>query len=557
MERPVATPHRNESRQPAAAMAAVARRRRTASLTGLISVGFIGAELRRRAWVWLGATLAGLVISLGLFIVAPPAYEAQTSVLITNDATSDPALQMQGDVELAENPHVAEAAMNALAGEGKPTSAHGIGGFVASYTATAVSDRILQITARADSYDEAVAESDALTKAFLGFRAYTLRRQQQLAISAITPLVKMRTKEFDSLSTLLDRVSAEPASASRTASLKQLRNKYRQEGTTLGALVYTLTNYPVVTTSEIQGTQVLDAAAPIPPSRKHLAAITGIAGLCSGLGLGLLIVAIGAILSDRPRAREDIARALGARVRSVGKPGLLGRLPFGGRLGYFRSRAARRLADQLRDAIPPGRRSTLAVVAADNVRATAAALASLATSCAEQGRRVVLADLSGRASAARLLGARGPGVHQVQAGDAHVVVAVPEPGDIGPTGPFASDYLAGSRGRADRSAASAGGSGGSYPRAAAADACRSADLVLSLATVDPAIGAEHLATWATDAAVVITAGRSQLTAIHSIGELIRIAGLRLEFGVLASADKADESFGFASSQVGWRQPSRV
>ena len=540
MERPVAAPPRNESRPPPpTAMAAVARRH-TASLTGLISLGYIGSELRRRAWVWLGATLAGLVIGLGLFIVAPPAYQAQTSVLLTNDSTADPTLQMAGDLELAENPQVAQAAMIALSEEGKPSSEHGISGFVASYSAASVSDRILQITTRADSSDEAVAEADAVTKAFLKFRAYTLREQQTLAITAITPLVKLRTKQFDVLSTLLAKVEAEPPSASRKADLHQLRNKYRQEGTTLGALVYTLQNYPVVTTTEIQGTQILDAAAPIPPSRKHLAVITGIAGLCSGLGLGLLIVAIGAVLSDRPRAREDIARALGARVRSVGKPGLFGRLPFGGRLGSFRGRAARRLADQLRDAIPPGRRATLAVVAADNVQATAAGLASLAASCAGQGRRVVLADLSGRASAARLLGARGPGLHQVQAGDTELVVAIPEPGDPVPTGPFADDDLAGPR-----------------ERTAVADACKSADLVLSLATVDPAIGADHLATWASDAAVVITAGRSGLTTIHAIGELIRIAGLHLAFGVLASADKADESFGFASSQVGWRQPSRV
>jgi hypothetical protein len=81
--------------------------------------------------------------------------------------------------------------------------------------------------------------------------------------------------------------------------------------------------------------------------------------------------------------------------------------------------------------------------------------------------------------------------------------------------------------------------------------------VLSLATVDPAVGAEHLATWATNATVVMTAGGSGLTSIHAIGELIRIAGLRLPYGILVRADKADESFGFARSQVGWRQPSRV
>src|SRR6185437_6912908 len=134
---------------------------------------------------------------------------------------------------------------------------------------------------------------------------------------------------------------------------------------------------------------------------------------------------------------------LGARVRSVGRPRLLGRLPLGGRLGYFRGRVARRLADQLRDAIPPGRWSALTVVAADDVRATSAALASLAISCAEQGRRVVLADLSGRARAARLLGTRGPGVHQVQVGDAQLVVAVPDPGNPVPTGPFIADHPAG------------------------------------------------------------------------------------------------------------------
>lgn len=549
MERPVATPPPNKSRQPPAAMAALARRRHSASLTGLISLGFIGAALRRRAWVWLGATLAGLVISLGLFIVAPPAYQAQTSVLITNDSTADPTLQMAGDVALAEDGQVAQAALTALTEEGKRPSTHGIGGFIASYSAAPASDRILQITARADSYGEAVAEADAVTKAFLRFRAYTLRSQQVLAVTAITPLVKLRTKQFDVLSTMLDRTSAEPPSPSRTASLKQLRKKYQQEGTALGALAYTLTNYPIVTTSEIQGTQVLDPAAPIPPSRKHLAVIIGLAGLCSGLGLGLIIVAIGAILSDRPRRREDIARALGARVRSVGKPGLAGRLPLGGRLGYFRGRIARRLADQLRDAIPPGHRSTLTVVAADNVRGTAAALASLAVSCAERGQQVVLADLSGRASAARLLGARGPGIHPVQVGDARLTAIVPQPGDLVPTGPFMAD-------QADR-LTSQNGQNGQADRAAVIDACRSADLVLSLATVDPVIGAEHLATWATNATVVITAGKSELTTIHAIGELLKVAGLRLAFGVLASADKADESFGFASSQVGWRQPSRV
>ena len=210
MERPVATPRRNGSRQPPEVLAAASRRRHAASLTGLTSMGFIGAALRRRAWVWLAATFAGLVVSLGLFVVAPPAYQAQTSILITNDSTGDPAVAIEGDVELAQNPQVAEAAMVALADAGKPPSTHGLGGFAASYTATVASDRILQITTRADSNAEAIAEADAVTKAFLMFRAYTLREGQILAVSQITPLVNLRTKQFDTLSTLLTHVSAEP-----------------------------------------------------------------------------------------------------------------------------------------------------------------------------------------------------------------------------------------------------------------------------------------------------------------------------------------------------------
>jgi len=85
----------------------------------------------------------------------------------------------------------------------------------------------------------------------------------------------------------------------------------------------------------------------------------------------------------------------------------------------------------------------------------------------------------------------------------------------------------------------------------------SPDLLLSLAELDPAVGADQLATWATDVAVVMTAGRSAPKAIHAVGEMVRVAGLRLALGVLLRADNADESLGFVRPQAGWRQPSRV
>jgi hypothetical protein len=76
-----------------------------------------------------------------------------------------------------------------------------------------------------------------------------------------------------------------------------------------------------------------------------------------------------------------------------------------------------------------------------------------------------------------------------------------------------------------------------------ATACASANLLLTLTTLDPALGGEHLATWATDAVAVVTAGRSSWTRIQAVGEMVRLSGIRLVSAVLVGADKTDESLG--------------
>ena len=59
----------------------------------------------------------------------------------------------------------------------------------------------------------------------------------------------------------------------------------------------------------------------------------------------------------------------------------------------------------------------------------------------------------------------------------------------------------------------------------------------------PALGGDHLATWAANAVVVVTAGQSSAVRIHGVGEMIRLAGTRLDSVVLIGADKSDESLG--------------
>jgi capsular polysaccharide biosynthesis protein len=512
---------------------------RATATTGLVSLRFIGAALRRRAWVWCTAATAGLLVGLALFVVAPPAYQAESAVLVANDPLIDPATQIQGDVALAQSAQVSDGVMRQL-GVREPVAT-----FLASYTITIISDRILQITARAPTQAEAVAEANALATQFLKFRGNELVEQQRLAVAGIVPLVKLRTRQFQSLAKLIAQVASEPRSPAQGSALRHLRVKYRLAGTALGAIEYTLTNYPVVTTSMIEGSQVLDPAAPIPPSRKHLAALGGIAGLLGGLGLGLGTVAIGAVMSDRLRRRDDVAAALGCPVRSIGSTRR--RLSARPGLAAARRGPVRRLADQLRVAIPDGRPAALAVVPVDNTRAVSLALVHLAVSFAQDGRRVVLADLSDRARMARILGAAEPGVHVVEASGCELVVAVPELADVLPTGPFLGPRIAVAP--ASPTPRWAGG--------ALAVGSESPDLLLSLTTLDPAVGADHLASWTSDVAVVVTAGRSGATTIRAVGEMIRAAGLRLAFGVLMRADKHDESLGYARSGAGWRQPSRV
>ncbi len=90
--------------------------------------------------------------------------------------------------------------------------------------------------------------------------------------------------------------------------------------------------------------------------------------------------------------------------------------------------------------------------------------------------------------------------------------------------------------------------------AAVAEACRSAELLLTLVTLDPSVGAEHVPSWATSAVAVVTAGRSSWARLHAAGEMIRLAGLPVTSAVLVGADRTDESLGVTEPPVGPYQP---
>ncbi len=499
--------------------------------TGLPGMPFIRAAVRRRKWLWCTTAIVGLLLGLVLNLALPTAYHASTSVLLTTQAGDNPLDAIQTDAATAQSRAVAGMVVRRL---GLPESTDA---FLKSYAVTTVTDRVLLFTVSAPSASQAVRRARTLAAAFLQYRASQLRATEQSVLASLGREVTQAQHQVTSATTQLSQATAQGEPAAQLASLK---SQLAQAKSTKLELEQATRDYRVSTqvgtSTVIDGSGVLDAAALVPRSHLKLVAIKPVAGLVAGLALGLGIVIVQALVSDRLRRREDVARALGVPVTlSVGRVRVSRWWPGGRGLAPARRREAQRIVAHLRGAVPEGSpgAGALAIVAVDNARVAALALVSLAVSCAKDGKKVVVADLCGGAPAGRLLGSRKPGIRVAVVRVARLVVAIPERGDIVPSGPV----------RGSGSAAKARPAGSSPADEALGSAYGSADLLLTLVALDPALGADHLPSWATDAVVMVTAGRSSATRIQAVGEMLRLAGMSPASAVLVGADKTDESLG--------------
>lgn len=501
--------------------------RRADFAAGLVSLGFIRAALRRSARFWSVAAVVGLLVGFGLYVAAPPTHQASTTLLLTVGPESVPGTAILDDQAIAHSRSVAGLALHKLG------LRQSVGSFLGSYIATVVTDRVLLITVSAPSSSEAVSRANALATAFLKFRADQQQALQGLEFSVLDQRITQAKQHIKSISDQIGQLAAQPASSSQQAKLTALRAQRDSANSDLTALEQATSanqaTTQVATASMVGESKVLDGASPLAPkSRFKRLILYAAAGFIIGLILGVSIVVVRALVSDRLLRRDDVAHALGAPVK-LSVPARRVSRWFPGRRGLeaARSPTVRRIVAHLGNAVPPssGGPASLAVVPVDDVQMPAVCLVSLAVACAQQGMQVVVADLCRGAPAARLLGAKDPGVHTVSVDGAHLVTAVPEPDDVVPVGPLLGGSL---QTRATESLAAA---------------CASADLLLTLVPLDPSAGSEHLATWAADAVVVLTAGQSSWTKIHAVGEMIRLAGTRLVSAVLVGADKTDESLG--------------
>lgn len=495
--------------------------------TGLVSLGFIGAAIRRSLRFLCVLAVIGLLVGVGYFKKSPPAYKASTSVLLTYSATENPASAIFDNQTIAESHSVAKLAMAKL---GLPQQ--DLGRFAAEYTVSVVTDRILLITASAPASTAAVDHARAIANAFLQFRASQEKTAQQVLISSLQRELSQARENVSNYASEVSQLQAQPSTPDQQAKLKTAQGQHEQAQVALSVLEQTIAGDEAgsSTLSAVTGSIVLDPAAPLAHSKTKSMITYAAYGLIGGLAIGIGIVAVRAITSDRLRRRDDIARALGAPVRlSVGPVRLSRRLPPSRRGLEARGDVpVRRIVAHLRDvASSQERRTALVVVAVDDPEVAAVVLVSLAMTCAEEGRKVLLADLASGAPAAALLGSKEPGVRMVDADNARLMLAVPPADEIAPPGPLRVPAEARRTEFSEE----------------VADRYSSADTLLTLMTLDPALGADQLPTWAPNVVALVTAGRSSWTRVQAAGELIRSAGSSVTSTVLVGSDKSDETLG--------------
>lgn len=506
--------------------------------TALVSLGYLRGALRRTMVFWCVMAIVGLIIGVGIDVKFPPAFKASTSVLITYGPDENPSGAVLDNQAIAESRTVAEMAMSKL-GVHESVSA-----FAAATTVTVVTERVLEITVSAPSAADAVSRANAVASSFLQLRTNQVEAAQKLLLQSLGQELSQATKNVATINAEIKSTEAQLATTAQAKKLKSLQSQLATAQNQVSVDQQTIqeTTVDTGTLSAAKASTVLDPAMAITHSKLKYLLIYAVTGLIGGLAVGMGLVVVQTIVSDRLRRRDDVAHALGAPVRlSVGVV-RSGRL-WGARGGAGKA-SIRRITAHLQAALPRTVRGVpaLAVVPIDDTEAAALAVVSLATVRAREGRKVVLADLAEGAPAAALLRAKGAGVRMVSAGDARLTLAVPDRYDLAPTGPV---------GQAPAEVA--------YPEFtdAVREASAAADLLITLVTLDPSVGAEHVPTWAASAVAVVTAGRSSWAKVHAVGEMIRLADVSLVSAVLVGADRTDESMGVSEQSTALSRPAEL
>jgi subunit length determinant Wzz-like protein len=485
----------------------------------LLSLRSLQTTVWRRRRIWLLTALLGLLIGSSLHLVLPPKYEAVTDLYIAQPSGTDPSQATLNDISLLETQMVAKQAITTDHLHLSPTA------LLSHYFGISASENIMSIDYSAGSEADAISGDKAIGQAFLAVLAQELRLQTNVLVDGLQSQISSLNAAINHLNNSISSLSATPPDSQNTNNVTELVNQRGSDEQQVGQLQSQMQQATLNEQSTDDASNVLDPAAVVPASKKKVLLEDGLTGLIAGLALGLAFVVLSSLLSERPISRSMAAREFGTSVE-------LSLERFRGR--RFMSR--RRLSRQLRNPSPVvamiGRRlrnhvesvpgSALAIVELGSAEPAALAVGALALRLASEGHRVVVVDASERRLLASALGVTSKPkqmeTFEVYAGGDSpmtIIVAPEDPAQMAQKPPPDD-----------------------------------ADALLVLGTLDPAFGAEHLASWVTDAVMILSAKGVSLTRMQVSRDMLRDAGIFLRSLILLGSDGRDETSGALSSADG-------
>ncbi|WP_088289173.1 hypothetical protein [Kineosporia sp. A_224] len=506
----------------------------------LVSLHYLRAALRRRLRTCVLAAALGLGAGAAYLVAVPPPQAATTTLVLTHEVQQDPARAMATDVSLLRTRTVAARTLDVLGLAGTPDAALTPDALLDSVSIEPVSSDVMRVTLAAPSGAEAERRLDALSAVYLRFRAEQLTAQSDYVVSGMNERIAALQEQVTAISARVADLST-----SATASTEDLTDAIAARadlGNQIGSLQQSVQDQTLRTTSLVASSRVVDPAGREPgPGLRH-AALVLVSGLVAGTAAGVGLVVFLAVTTDRLRRRSEVATALGAPVPlSVRRLAPMPRWlrPLTNRLGVDERRAVdrRRFAHTLEYALPaPGQPRRLLVACLDNSDDARFGVATVGLVLAEQGLDVSMVDLTraGRLQdAVRALSTFPDGPAPVVLRPVGEPMLAQGPVDLrragGPVvadGADGTDWADGADGHEDLGPDR---------------------LVLTLADVDPAVGASALAVWAHRVVVTVTAGRSGVERIRTTADQLRDAGMVLRHAVLLRADRTDDSSGLLPS----------
>jgi capsular polysaccharide biosynthesis protein len=493
---------------------------RIRALAALVSFHYLRAAVRRR-WVFCALTTA-LGAMLGFLYIAsnPEPPTATTTLMLTHPSGVDSADAFATDLSLLSSRVVAERTIEALGLSVSPQSLMG-----AVTPAPTASSEVLQLTMTGPTPAEAVRRIERFSKDYLDFRAGQLSARSDALIKGYQDRIaalQLRVRDLDAR--IQSLAAGGDTATDRLSDVVTQRSGFNGQIARLQDQVQdtTLEENTIAASS-----RVIDPAAGAAPGGIRRAGLTVATGVIAGAALGLGLVVLQAILSNRLRLRSEVSSALRTEVplsvrRLAPLPSVVG---LATAIPWVRAVDARRGADRdhlarvvAKAVTGPGSAQSIAVLCLGDSREARFGLLAAATALGTAGRPTTIVDLTQAGDVAAgigRIGLRG-------AGDEPRVV---RPGvvPIMANGPSQIEMSEGDD--------------------AAAAAERPGDIVLIVADLDPAVGVDHLRRWTDKVIVTVTAGRSSADLVRTAGDLVRAAGLHLCGAVLLRAMRGDVTSG--------------